>query len=517
MIQKNRHQKQQLGQYFTPPALAGAIWELLALFQSEGRSRAPRAAGPILEPSVGTGVFLAEGHRRGLSSEAMWGVDLDPSLADAWRHLRGSLPGLTLVEGDALCPHPELERSFEIVIGNPPYGSDGLYALKEPDSPAAQALARALSSYTIYRKDGRKKSLRQLATYPIECLFIERCVRLCAPGGWIALILPEGLFSNRRLQHVRTWATEHAAIRAVLSLPEAMFRQEQASARTVLLLMQKGGSPGKTFLDEAARPEDLAGVLERAEAFLMGRPSDPAVGVPQGQLVDERWDPAYWSPALRAPLLSLTARFETRPLGDFVALLTYGPVVTGLRPEARPGEVWLLNQAELGVSGVDLSAARRVAADSVFDPARSRPRPGDLLFARSGVGSLGKGRMAVLTEPLRANVGCFVDVLRLDGLDPYFAWLFLASRFGQGQIRRLINGVATPNLSFDEIRALRLPLSSEGFQAEWAARYGAQVLPLHRAYQALAAEDPARPVAKQAAVAAMRQLIAHFEARLSAD
>lgn len=514
MITKSRLEKQQLGQYFTPPALAGAIWDLLGLFLSEGRSRLVEAAGAILEPSVGQGVFLEAGLERGLSADTMWGVDVDPSLQGAWQRLCRAHPGLTLIEADALRAHPELEGPFEIVIGNPPFGSEGLYALREPASPEARELADALATYTILYKDAQRKSLRQLATFPIECLFIERSVQLAAPGGWIALILPEGLLTNRRLQHVRSWAAHHCAIRAVVSLPGDAFRHQAASARTALLLMQKDALPGETLLAEAKKEADLDGLLAAAGAFLQGRTSDRVMSVPQADLQDQRWDPAYWSPALAAPLSSLTERFETRPLGDFLSLITYGPVVTGRRPEAEPGEVWLLNQRELGFSGLDLAAAQRVAEGSVFDPSRSRPRPGDLLFARSGAGSLGKGRMAVLTEALRANVGCFVDILRCEGVDPYFVWLFLASPFGQGQIKRLINGVATPNLSFDEIRALRLPLLPSDVQAQLGGLYTQGVLPLHRHYQAMPGDDPARPAAKARAHEAMRQAIAELAAML---
>lgn len=513
MISKSRRHKQQLGQYFTPPALAGAIWDLLALFRSQGRTRSLVATGPVLEPSVGTGVFLVEGLRRGLEAGALVGVDVDSSLASAWQALRGRHPGLTLVETDALRPHPVLEEPFDIVIGNPPFGSDGLYALKEPESPEARELAQALSSYSIYRKEGQRKNLRQLATFPIECLFIERSVQLCRPGGWIALILPEGLLSNRRLQHVRSWMAEHGAVRAVVSLPGNVFRHEQANARTTLLIMQKDGRPGTTFMRQG--DADLSGTLRDAEAFLSGEDPAGAVLVPQGELADERWDPAYWSPELAAPLALLNAHFETRPLGDALSLITYGPIVTGRRPEGEPGEVWLLNQGELGLSGIDLGSARRVAEGSAFDPARSRPRVGDLLFARSGVGSLGKGRMAILSEPLRANVGCFVDILRFEGLDPYFAWLFLASRHGQGQIRRLINGVATPNLSFDEIRALRVPVLPETAQAALGELYTRDVLPLHRRYQAMPAGAPEKDAAKGRAHEAMRRAIARFEERLA--
>ena len=88
--------------------------------------------------------------------------------------------------------------------------------------------------------------------------------------------------------------------------------------------------------------------------------------------------------------------------------------------------------------------------------------------------------MAVYMNSRRANVGCFVDLIRLDGVNPYYVWLLLRSAPGWGQIRVLINGVGTPNINFGEIRSLRIPLIPAQEQANVEDRYRARVWPHHR-------------------------------------
>ena len=94
-------------------------------------------------------------------------------------------------------------------------------------------------------------------------------------------------------------------------------------------------------------------------------------------------------------------------------------------------------------------------------------------LCRSGAGTLAKRRFCVFDRRLKATVSCFVDLIRLHDINPYYAVTFLRSPLGWAQIDRLINGVGTPNLSFGEIRSLRIPLLPSGEQAAlegaWAA------------------------------------------------
>ncbi|MCK6527950.1 hypothetical protein L6R50_10460 [Myxococcota bacterium] len=235
--------------------------------------------------------------------------------------------------------------------------------------------------------------------------------------------------------------------------------------------------------------------------------------VPAAGLAGRRWDPASWDPRSSQPLAGLDPRFPVVDLGDRIESITYGPIVTGRPPEAVDGGVPVVTGRAFVESGLDLRDAVRVRPGCEFDPPRSRLRRGDLLLPRSGVGSLGRGRMAVWETDEPANVGCFVDRLRLAGLDPHFLWAYLRTRFGWSQISRLWNGVAQPNVSFGEVRALRVAAPPAADQEAVASAWHRDVLPHHLAYLAAAPED--RPGARLRAAAALDAWIARVEAWLS--
>jgi hypothetical protein len=206
-----------------------------------------------------------------------------------------------------------------------------------------------------------------------------------------------------------------------------------------------------------------------------------------------RADPAYWHPAYDQVLEQ--SRYPLRPLGEFITHLTYGPIITREQPPVAPAGVALVHQGQIGPAGVDLREALRVPVGCRWDRASARLQPGDLVLARSGMGSLARNRLAVFLEPGEAVVGSFVDLIRVEGLEPAYVALYLKSVLGWSQIHRLTNGVALPNISFGEIRALQVAVAPLELQQAAAERYQVEVLPAHRAAPATAGEPFGRLVA----------------------
>jgi hypothetical protein len=223
---------------------------------------------------------------------------------------------------------------------------------------------------------------------------------------------------------------------------------------------------------------------------------------PQDDRLIERLDPGYWHPAYEAIMSACAPPLV--PLGEFIAHITYGAIVPGRRPPHGADGLPLIGQGALRPSGLDLAGVTRAPIDSPWALARARVRPGDLLIARSGTGSLERNRLAVYHEDAPAVVDCFVDLVRLEGIDPDFVAAFLRTRFGWAQIHRLLNGVGPTNLSFDEVRALRVPAGQTDLERAVAARHAAQVLPLHRARR------------YDEATAAVRAIVRELEGRLTA-
>jgi predicted Rossmann fold nucleotide-binding protein DprA/Smf involved in DNA uptake len=138
--------RRALGQFFTPPEVAAFIWDMVGLLGGRKLARTAR----VIDPACGEGVFLRVAAGRGkLAPAQLVGVDLDDTLTPAWRDdpiLRHAhmfrTNGLRDNASIGLVP-----GSFDLVIGNPPFGGQGLKGLlRLLESPAQPATAQALFS-----------------------------------------------------------------------------------------------------------------------------------------------------------------------------------------------------------------------------------------------------------------------------------------------------------------------------------------------------------------------------------
>jgi hypothetical protein len=221
-----------------------------------------------------------------------------------------------------------------------------------------------------------------------------------------------------------------------------------------------------------------------------------------------RLDPAFWHPAYEVALKR--ARLPLVEFGDFVEDIAYGPIVTGRHPQEEPGPLAIVSQGQVTATGVDVRTAHRVARGGAWDSPRARVRVGDLLIPRSGDGAVARNRLTVVVEPCDGVVGSFVNRVAVRGMDPVYACLCLRTEVVWSQIHSLLNGVGTPNISFDEIRGLRVPwLPRAGIgstQENLARRYLQEV---HAEHQKWLGGDEA---ARERARSALRRLLAELDA-----
>jgi hypothetical protein len=456
-------------QHFTPLPAVDLAYDLIDALYS------PLHAPRLIDPACGEGAFLFRAIERGLAPPAStFGIERDPALAcEVFGHKAG--PRAAVADALSGLTAPGAPGAFDLVVANPPYGTGGA-GLRQVSANDARRLAASYELWAIPRASRRRVTPERLRSYPAEVLFLELCLSLARPGGHVVILLPEGVVANTRYASVREWLLAHTQIDAVVGLPKSTFRRTGAAAKTVLLcLTRRHPRAGhRILLGEVGEwPSSVVGAASAAMPLLDFRTerlqSDPRLA--------RRLDPSYWHPsydellgACRVPLL---------PLGEFISDLTYGPIVTGRELPNVRGGVSLVNQGQVGFCGVDLTDAPHAPLDSPWVSARSVLRPGDIVLPRSGEGSLGKHRVAVFLADQTAGVGSFVDLIRLQGLNPFYLAAFLKSRLGRAQVSRVANGVGVPNISFDEIRSLLVPALPPEAQQTVERRYRREVLPLH--------------------------------------
>ena len=291
-MKKQNNKKQELGIYYTPEVVVGFIFDILNILKDKEdkeihrwQSRKPQSHYPsVIDPACGEGIFLKKaveseftGYHPKYKIPYIFGVDIDGTVVDRWEEI--SILNLFHGNRKAMKTHfyhqnglEELPKrtllykkgglkEYDAVVGNPPYGGIGVDISKKEHS----GVYNALRQFEIYRYKGKRKkkgtsqmalvgeavvgeavvgigldlSIKEAKSIPIEILFVERFLQLCKPGGWIAIIIPDGILSNSTYHYVRQFIAERAKVLAIVSLPRETFKQVGTTAKTSILFLQK--------------------------------------------------------------------------------------------------------------------------------------------------------------------------------------------------------------------------------------------------------------------------------------
>lgn len=130
MVEKilEKQKKKDWGQYFTPPEVVDFMYRIVKIFLPKRTSRYLK----VIDPACGEGVFLKYAFENKITTRVnLFGCDIDPKVENEWKRfdIYGKLHLFIL---DGLLDDEEKgirKNSFDLVIGNPPYGGTGLAEL----------------------------------------------------------------------------------------------------------------------------------------------------------------------------------------------------------------------------------------------------------------------------------------------------------------------------------------------------------------------------------------------------
>jgi len=529
--QKQEELKRQkdIGQFFTPQEVVNFIYDMLTVHLDKEEKWKKGKFPSIIDPACGEGVFLKVALDKEITKPIyVFGVDLDEKVKEKWIEINllksfGSKAELDIhfYHQNGLLPLPEKTlrykrgglNQYDLVVGNPPYGGVGLQVI-------TRQLHDTLLKYEIWRRASKQNSNKQndnaflfeempenlskdqeerLKKFPIEILFAERFIQLCKPGGHIAIIIPDGILSNSNLHYAREFISEKMKVNAIVSLPRETFKGAGTSAKTSILFMtkqkeeEKKADDYKIFLASVEKLENIDKIYEYYKEVNQMNSSkkdlvkvindsqgnevamvrvDRTLKEMMGEKPSSRWNPEYWHPKFTiAEDTFISIKVSVKNVSDFEEFITYGPIVVGKEFKNEKDGVILINQTEIGFTGLDFSKALRAKKDSPWVIERAKPKNNDLLLARSGVGGVGKNKITIFNKNIEACVGCFVDILRLKDINPFYVLVFWKGIYGWSQINKIINGVGTVNISFDEIRSIKIPIIADKVQKNIESEY----------------------------------------------
>lgn len=135
------------------------------------------------------------------------------------------------------------ENSFDYIVTNPPFGS----IVKQSEKSYMQVDKTTAPYYDFALKDvnwiDAKLKGKHTATgrenQSTEVLFIEQCHKFLKEGGYLAVVVPDGILTNSSSQYVRDNIEEKFRIVAVVSLPQTAFTNTGAGVKSSVLFLKK--------------------------------------------------------------------------------------------------------------------------------------------------------------------------------------------------------------------------------------------------------------------------------------
>ena len=285
----------EFGQFFTPRPIVKFIVDVLPITNDS----------LILDTSCGSGGFLLHAldkvrrraneyypdfetdaaearahqrHWRSFAEKNIFGIEISDRIArTAKMNMILHDDGHTnVIAADGLMPADDLFSltrnsgfsygRFDFIITNPPFGSQ----IKLTEQAYMRQYDYA-SKKADWLNPKSKETIRD--SQNTEILFIEQCHRFLAEGGYLAIVIPDGILTNSSLQYVREGIEENFRIVAVVSMPQTAFQAKGAGVKTSVLFLKKRASEAteqirnrKTELrDEIKQENDFLKQLEGIE------------------------------------------------------------------------------------------------------------------------------------------------------------------------------------------------------------------------------------------------------------
>jgi type I restriction enzyme M protein len=472
------------GQFFTPTVAVNLLVEMVN----------PKLGQTVCDPACGAGGFLIAaakhlvkaGAKSGDVAASLRGVDKDAYLA---RIARGRL-ALFLDEipevicGDSLADVTQegtsIEaKAFDIVLTNPPFGAKIIAA-------SANTLLRYdLARKWVKNENGKEAFVANGSTNTstsVQILFVERCLNLLKPGGFLGVILPESIVSSKSHGYVVQYVKSKAELVSVVGMPESLFKTSGKGGthtKTVAAVFQKKpvkAKPSAVFFAEAkwcghdsrgrsVPLNDVPKIAAHFEEFRRtGRASHGHLGIAvsrerlglnlaprafefDAEVEAERFAKTHDIVALgdlvKEGVLSLST-------GDEVGKLAYGT-----------GDIPFVRTSDISNWEVKLDP-KHCVSEEIYEryKARQDVRPNDILMVRDGTYLI--GTCAIITEyDLPMLYQSHIYKIRVEDtarISPFLLLASLNSDFVQRQIKSFCVSQDIIDSLGDKIRQVRLAL-----------------------------------------------------------
>ena len=554
MQKEAKQKKQDLGIFYTDQRIANFVFGILKIWKEKeekesGRWESRKHFPSVIDPAVGEGVFLKAAIETGFTkTDYIFGLDIDKEMVKKWKQINllkefggkeEDLEAHFFYQNGLDKIHWEQHKNkylhklkqkdintqqFDAVIGNPPYGGVGLGETELTDDLVMQLVNFEIlpenvknnliianrqkdifnsSKQSIIKPDAKDR----IKSFAIESLFLERFIQLAKPGGWIAIIIPDGILTNSNSHYVREFIADKAKVEAIVSLPRDAFKNVGTTAKTSILFLRKYKDQEKmqdadysVFLASVESLDDKNFNLvrdnykkyynktmsnknlvqtttdEKGREIVMVRVDKIFGEIMSACQTDKlewsRWDVKYWLPKYERNINEIQS--FSWPKKRFYEILDMGDVIQGSKgvSEYTKDGIQYLTIENIVFTGFDFAHKPKfVKSNGPMDVAGSRPKYGYVVLVRTGATI---GKVAVITDenPNYTITSVAYKLKFKKDVNPFYVCVFLKSSFGQLQLYQLKNGTGVENLNLDsEVPFLLIPIIDAKIQKNIESEY----------------------------------------------
>lgn len=244
------------GQYFTPRNIVKFIVDVLPINNDSKVLDTSCGSGGFLLYALDkvrqhAGIYYNEGtiehynHWHDFASKNLFGIEINEQIARTAKmnmiiHDDGHTNVISsdgLLRDDVIRERTENKgfeyETFDVIITNPPFGS----TIKQIEK--AYLHQYSFGNKDVDWLDTKNSAVKERDSQSTEVLFIEQDYNFLKEGGYMAIVIPDGILTNSSLQYVRDNIGEWFRIVAVVSMPQDAFKANGAGVKSSVLFLKK--------------------------------------------------------------------------------------------------------------------------------------------------------------------------------------------------------------------------------------------------------------------------------------
>lgn len=396
-------------QYFTPIDLADFMVSLIP----------DSNVNTIIDLSMGE-CGLLEAAKKRWSGASCYGIDIDKSLL---KKIQKKSPYINVAVGDALSSIVDTWKEvqnvirsggFDLAIANPPFNY--------------------FNQCTVKVSDHKNMVL------PIEIRFLLKYLEIVRNNGYICIILPYGFLSLDSYSELRKDILKKAMILKIIKIFDNCFKNIDAA--TCLILLQKR-STVNMHIQEKITIEYLDSDYLLKKSITVDTPVD-----------DMRLDLEYHQLTKVFNEVLQDCKFEIIPLEHYVINCKRGRTITNKKDLISDKGIRFLHTTDIKYLIISNQAPRYILSDTTYFRNATVEKE-NILIGRVGKACIGK--IAIIpTEKTKSVISDCVFCLEVKGIDPYYLTLYIASRYGQMQLKGFAKGSCSKYITKKDLLKIKL-------------------------------------------------------------